>query len=120
MITAKGRKYIELTIGVTAMKEPKAGEKLSEQEAQAYVDYLYKALYKYAHEKIFKGTFMTQLREGKLPMPVMRQFFKNWGHFSLEVNALNAVSYYTHLPFFVRNFGMISSVLPKGLGTTVR
>ena len=25
-------------------------------------------------------------------MPVIRQFFKNWGHFSLEVNALNAVS----------------------------
>jgi hypothetical protein len=63
------------------MKEPKAGEKLSEQEAKEYVDHLYKALYKYAHEKIYKGAFMTQLRDGKLPLLVMRQFFKNWGHF---------------------------------------
>ena len=92
-------------------REPRAGEKLSEQEAKAYVDYLYSTLYKYAHEKIYKGAFMTQLREGKLPLPVMRQFFKNWGHFSLEVNALNAVSYYTHLPFFVRNFDLLGSVL---------
>ena len=74
------------------MKEPKAGEKFTEQEAKEYVDHLYKGLYKYAHDKIYKGAFMTQLRDGKLPLPVMRQFFKNWGHFSLEVNALNAVS----------------------------
>ena len=69
-------------------KEPRAGERLTGQEAQAYVEYLYSTLYKYAHEKIHKGTFMMQLREGKLPMPAMRQFFKNWGHFSLEVNTL--------------------------------
>ncbi|MBI2231171.1 MAG: hypothetical protein HYU46_18985 [Deltaproteobacteria bacterium] len=83
-------------------KEPKAGEKLSAEEAKTYVDYLYATLYKHAYEKIHNGPFMTQLREGRLPMPVIRQFFKNWGHFSLEVNGLNAVSYYTHLPFFVR------------------
>ena len=50
------------------MKEPRAGEKLSEQEAKEYVDSLYKALYKYAHEKIYQGAFMTQLRDGKLPV----------------------------------------------------
>jgi pyrroloquinoline quinone (PQQ) biosynthesis protein C len=94
-------------------KEPRAGERLTEQEAQAYVDYLYSTLYKYAHEKIHKGYFMTQLREGKLPMPAMRQFFKNWGHFSLEVNALNAVSYYTHLPFFVRHFDLLGPFCAK-------
>ena len=95
------------------LREPRAGEKLSEQEAKAYVDHLYSTLYKYAHEKIYKGAFMTQLREGKLPLPVMRQFFKNWGHFSLEVNALNAVSYYTHLPFFVRNFDLLGPFCAK-------
>src|SRR4029079_11612614 len=91
-------------IDLSTLTAPQAGEKLSESQAKAYVDYLYATLYKYAHEKIYKGAFMTQLREGKRPLPVMRQFFKNWGHFSLEVNALNAVSYYTHLPFFVRHF----------------
>ena len=46
-------------------------------------------------------------------MPVIRQFFKNWGHFSMEVNALNAVSYYTHLPFFVRNFDLLVLSAPR-------
>jgi pyrroloquinoline quinone (PQQ) biosynthesis protein C len=98
---------------VSKPKEPRAGEKLTEQEAKAYVEYLYSTLYKVAYEKIHKGSFMTQLREGKLPMPVIRQFFKNWGHFSLEVNALNAVSYYTHLPFFVRNFDLLGPFCAK-------
>lgn len=98
---------------MSTLTEPKAGEKLSESQAKAYVDYLYATLYKYAHEKIYKGAFMTQLREGKLPLPVMRQFFKNWGHFSLEVNALNAVSYYTHLPFFVRHFDLLGPFCAK-------
>jgi pyrroloquinoline quinone (PQQ) biosynthesis protein C len=100
-----------LTVNIT--NEPKAGERLSAEEAKTYVDYLYATLYKHAYEKIHKGPFMAQLREGKLPMPVMRQFFKNWGHFSLEVNGLNAVSYYTHLPFFVRNFDLLGPFCAK-------
>src|SRR5262245_65349977 len=104
------RRVIYINIGVLGgrtlitPREPKAGEKFSAEEAKAYVDYLYTTLYKAWHEKIHNSHFMSQLREGKLPMPIIRQFFKNWGHFSMEVNALNAVSYYTHLPFFVRNF----------------
>ena len=94
-------------------REPKGGEKLSAEEAKTYVDYLYSTLYKAWHEKIHNGPFMTQLREGKLPLPVIRQFFKNWGHFSMEVNALNAVSYYTHLPFFVRNFDLLGPFCAK-------
>jgi len=94
-------------------REPKAGEKMTEADAKAYVDYLYTTLYKAWREKIHKGLFMTQLREGKLPLPVIRQFFKNWGHFSLEVNGLNAVSYYTHLPFFVRNFDLLGPFCAK-------
>src|SRR5262245_38962833 len=100
-------------MNVSTPKAPKAGEKLSESEAKAYVDYLYSTLYKYANEKIHRGAFMSKLREGKLPLPVMRQFFKNWGHFSLEVNALNAVSYYTHLPFFVRHFDLLGPFCAK-------
>jgi pyrroloquinoline quinone (PQQ) biosynthesis protein C len=98
---------------VNKPKEPRAGEKMSAADAKSYVDYLYAALYNAWHEKIHKGIFMTQLREGKLPMPVIRQFFKNWGHFSLEVNALNAVSYYTHLPFFVRHFDLLGPFCAK-------
>jgi pyrroloquinoline quinone (PQQ) biosynthesis protein C len=117
MIADRG---IQSTSGISGSEErmskpkaPRAGERLTESEAKAYVDYLYTTLYKYAHEKIHQGAFMTLLRNGKLPLPVMRQFFKNWGHFSLEVNALNAVSYYTHLPFFVRHFDLLGPFCAK-------
>ncbi len=95
------------------VKEPRPGEKMTPQEAKTYVDYLYAKLYESWKEKIHKGPFMTQLREGKLPMPVIRQFFKNWGHFSMEVNALNALSYYTHLPFFVHHFDLLGPFCAK-------
>lgn len=98
---------------MTQPRAPRGGEKLNAGEAQAYVEYLYATLYKAWLEKIHRGPFMTQLREGNLPMPVIRQFFKNWGRFSLEVNGLNAVSYYTHLPFFVRNFDLLGPFCAK-------
>jgi pyrroloquinoline quinone (PQQ) biosynthesis protein C len=98
---------------VSKPREPQAGEKLNAQAARAYVDYLYSALYKAWHEKIHTAPFMTQLRDGTLPLPVIRQFFKNWGRFSMEVNALNAVSYYTHLPFFVRHFELLGPFCAK-------
>ena len=46
-------------------------------------------------------------------MPVIRQFFKNWGHFSLDVNALNALSYHTHLPFFVHHYDLLGPFCGK-------
>lgn len=94
-------------------REPQAGEKLTAQEAKTYVDYLYSIASKASHEKIHNGHFMTQLRAGTLPLPVIRQFFKNWGHFSMELNGLDAVSYYTHLPFFVRNFELLGPFCAK-------
>ena len=95
------------------VKEPLPGEKIAPEEAKRYVDYLYARMYEHWKVKIQAGAFMTQLREGKLPMPVIRQFFKNWGRFSLEVNALNAVSYYTHLPFFVHHFDLLGPFCAK-------
>ena len=68
------------------------GVKMAANEAKAYVDHLYFAMYAHWEKKIPKSPFMTQLEEGTLPMPVIRQFFKNWGHFALDVNALNALS----------------------------
>ena len=98
---------------MSKVKEPRSGEKMSPAEAGAYVDYLYAKMYGRWKEKIQSGPFMTQLRAGKLPMPVIRQFFKNWGRFSLEVNGLNAVSYYIHLPFFVHNFDLLGPFCAK-------
>lgn len=95
------------------LEEITPGRKLSREDSKAYVDHLYNRMYEHWKEKILQSPFMTQLRVGKLPMPVIRQFFKNWGRFSLEVNGLNAVSYYLHLPFFVHHFDLLAPFCAK-------
>ena len=40
-------------------------------------------------------------------------FFKDWGLFSVEVVALNAVSYYVHLPFFISNYDLLPAFTEK-------
>ena len=96
-----------------AIQEPRSGEKMTAADATAYVDHLYAQMYARWEPKVKQHPFMLQLHEGKLPMPVMRQFFKNWGRFALEVNALNALSYHTHLAFFVRNFDLLGPFCAK-------
>ena len=91
----------------------RSGVRMAPEEAKAYVDHLYTHMYEHWKTKIPESPFMTQLSEGKLPMPVIRQFFKNWGHFSMDVNALNALSYHTHLPFFVRHYDLLGPFCAK-------
>ncbi len=82
-------------------------------EAKAYVDKLYQDLYAHWKKRIEQGPFMTELREGRLPLACVRRFFKDWGLFSIEVVALNAVSYHIHLPFFIRNFDLLPAFADK-------
>ena len=86
---------------------------MNSAEAKGYVDNLYRELYVHWERKISQGPFMTQLREGRLPLPALRRFFKDWGIFSVEVVALNAVSYYVHLPFFTRNYDLLPAFTEK-------
>ena len=81
--------------------------------AKAFVDNLYKDVYAHWDKKINHGVFMTELRAGTLPLPCLRRFFKDWGLFSVEVVALNAVSYYVHLPFFVENYDLLPAFSDK-------
>src|SRR5690348_10549080 len=83
------------------------------QEAKANVDKLYADLYCRWDRKINHGPFMSQLREGRLPIGSLRRFFKDWGLFSVEVVALNAVSYYVHLPFFAHNYDLLPAFADK-------
>ena len=71
----------------TQMKSPTASA-----GAKAFVDHLYQDVYAHWDKRINHGAFMTQMREGTLPLPCLRRFFKDWGLFSIEVVALNAVS----------------------------
>src|SRR5512135_209066 len=82
-------------------------------EAKIFVDNLYKDVYAHWDKKINHGAFMTQLRAGTLPLPCLRRFFKDWSLFSIEVVALNAVSYYVHLPFFVENYDLLPAFSDK-------
>ena len=82
-------------------------------EAKTYVDSLYRDVYTHWDQKINHGEFMTQLRAGTLPLSCLRRFFKDWGLFSIEVVALNAVSYYVHLPFFVENYDLLPAFSDK-------
>ncbi|HXK30315.1 MAG TPA: hypothetical protein VJ646_18880, partial [Candidatus Binatia bacterium] len=86
---------------------------MNSAEAKAYVDNLYAELYAHWERKINQGRFMSQLRDGTLPVGSARRFFKDWGIFSIEVVALNAVSYYVHLPFFVSNFDLLPAFSDK-------
>ncbi|HEX2932371.1 MAG TPA: hypothetical protein VHV54_21770, partial [Candidatus Binatia bacterium] len=60
-------------------------------QAKAFVDDLYTDVHARWNERINHGKFMSQLRGGSLPLPCLRRFFKDWGLFSIEVVALNAV-----------------------------
>ncbi|HXG50341.1 MAG TPA: iron-containing redox enzyme family protein [candidate division Zixibacteria bacterium] len=82
-------------------------------EAKAYVDALYEDLYAHWRNTIADGRFMTELRAGSLPLGSIRRFFKDWGLFSVEVVALNAVSYHIHLPFFVENHDLLPAFAEK-------
>lgn len=92
----------------TQMKSPTASA-----GAKAFVDHLYQDVYAHWDKRINHGAFMTQMREGTLPLPCLRRFFKDWGLFSIEVVALNAVSYYVHLPFFVENYDLLPAFSDK-------
>lgn len=83
------------------------------REASCTVDRLYREVHLHWEEKIHSGPFMTALRSGALPLPSIRRFFKDWGRFSVEVVALNAFSYYVHLPFFLRNFDLLPAWTDK-------
>lgn len=83
------------------------------EEAKARVDRLYDGLHRYWRSTIYEGPFMARLRRGELPLPCVRAFFRDWGRFSVEVVALNALSYYVHLPFFVRNFDLLPAFADK-------
>src|SRR5262245_21789357 len=82
-------------------------------EATAYVDNLHRELLLPWRPGLRPGPFMTQLREGRLPLPCARRFFKDWVLFSVEVVALNAVSYYVHLPFFINNYDLMPAFTEK-------
>jgi pyrroloquinoline quinone (PQQ) biosynthesis protein C len=82
---------------------PKLGVKMSREEAKAFVGGLNTKVTQRWEERVTRGSFMSQLIDGKLPLSAIQLFFKNWGNFTVEINTLIAASYHKHIGFFKRH-----------------
>jgi len=86
-----------------AMSAPKLGVKMSPDDAKVYIGNVNKKVVQRWKERVTDGPFMRPFLEGKLPMPAIKLFFKNWGNFTVEINTLVSVSYHKHIGFFKRH-----------------
>ncbi len=89
------------------------GEKMSPREAKGMVDELYAKVAQRWEEKVNHTPFMTRFTEGKLPLKVLKTFFRNWGAFTIEINTLTACSYQRFLPFFKKNRDLMAPLGEK-------
>jgi pyrroloquinoline quinone (PQQ) biosynthesis protein C len=86
---------------------------MTSDEAGKLVDDLYQKMYARWSERVMEHAFMRELQKGTLPMSAIREYFRNWGMLTVEVNALNAATYYKHLPFFLRHFDLLGPFCDK-------
>jgi pyrroloquinoline quinone (PQQ) biosynthesis protein C len=89
------------------------GKKMSAEGAKAVVDELYRKVAERWNLKVDQTPFMTRLVEGKLPMKVLRTFFRNWGAYTIEINTVSACSYHRHLTFFKKHRDLMAPMGEK-------
>ncbi|HEU4340388.1 MAG TPA: hypothetical protein VFU31_02340, partial [Candidatus Binatia bacterium] len=82
---------------------PKLGVKMSSEQAKEYVTELNAKVLRRWDERVTRGPFMSRFLSGKLPLPAIKLFFRNWGNFTVEINTLIAASYHKHIGFFKRH-----------------
>jgi pyrroloquinoline quinone (PQQ) biosynthesis protein C len=92
---------------------PKLGVKMSAGEAKSFVDAINQNVIRRWDERITQGPFMRPFIEGRLPLPALRLFFKNWGNFTVEINTLIAASYHKHIGFFKRHPDLLAPLGAK-------
>ena len=92
---------------------PQLGVKMNPAEAKAYVETLNGKVIRRWKERVTDGQFMSRFLEGKLPMPAIKLFFKNWGNFTVEINTLIAASYHKHIGFFKRHADLLGPLGAK-------
>jgi len=92
---------------------PILGVKMGPEDAKAFVDALNKKVIQRWQERVTDGPFMRPFLEGKLPMPAIKLFFKNWGNFTVEINTLIAASYHKHIGFFKRHADLLGPLGAK-------
>jgi pyrroloquinoline quinone (PQQ) biosynthesis protein C len=92
---------------------PQLGVKMNPADAKAYVEALNGKVIRRWKERVTDGPFMSRFLEGKLPMPAIKLFFKNWGNFTVEINTLIAASYHKHIGFFKRHADLLGPLGAK-------
>ena len=92
---------------------PKLGVKMPPDEAKNYINLINQKVIQRWDERVTKGAFMSQFLEGKLPLPAIKLFFKNWGNFTVEINTLVACSYHKHIGFFKRHLDLMAPLGAK-------
>jgi pyrroloquinoline quinone (PQQ) biosynthesis protein C len=91
----------------------KLGVRMSADEAKSFVDEINQKVIRRWDERITQGPFMRPFIEGRLPLPALRLFFKNWGNFTVEINTLIAASYHKHIGFFKRHPDLLAPLGAK-------
>jgi pyrroloquinoline quinone (PQQ) biosynthesis protein C len=86
---------------------------LSEQEAKAYVEGLYRKAAQRWQERVNEGEFMRRFVEGTLPREVLRLFFRNWGAYTIEINTIVACAYQKFLHFFKQHPDLMAGMGEK-------
>jgi pyrroloquinoline quinone (PQQ) biosynthesis protein C len=92
---------------------PTLGVKMSADEAISFVDAINQKVIRRWDERVTQGPFMRPFLEGRLPLPALKLFFKNWGNFTVEINTLIAASYHKHIGFFKRQPDLLAPLGAK-------
>ena len=82
-------------------------------EAKAFVDEFYKKVAARWKERVTQRPFMEKLRAGTLSRAALGLFFKNWGAYTIEINALEAASYHKHSHFFRKHRDLMAPMAQK-------
>lgn len=95
------------------VESPRLGVPMSPENAKSFVDSLNSKVLQRWQERVAEGPFMRPFIEGRLPLPAVRLFFKNWGAFTIEINTLIAASYHRHIGFFKRHPDLLAPLGAK-------
>lgn len=87
----------------------KLGQRMTPQEAKAYVDKLYDLCRERFNKKVMAGRFVKGIEAGKLPMECVRIWWKNISQFLWEINNLTACAYHRHIGFTRRHWDILTA-----------
>ena len=102
-----------MSTGMTTATRLELGKKMNREEAKSLVDELYRKTLERWDERVNRGDFMEELRQGTLPLGAIQLFWKNWAYFVFEINNIVACTYQRHIGFFKRHWDLLAAFSAK-------